>query len=92
MNETRHLIASNLTVAFCEATERRRPYLGEERRKMQDSPIQAGRIPSLSLHEVFHVYHTSAFCPCWMHRRKELTIQIAKGEAKLSKRLGRAER
>jgi hypothetical protein len=56
MDENKHLIASNLTLAFYQATDRRRPYLGEERRKMIDSPIQAGRIPSLSLREVFQVY------------------------------------
>ncbi len=56
MDEIKYVIASNLTAAYYCGTERRRPYLGEERRRMLDSPIQPGRLPSLSLHEVFWVY------------------------------------
>ena len=56
MDEIRHLIASNLTAAFYTGTERRRPYFGEERRKIAHSPIQDGRLPSLSPEEVFYVY------------------------------------
>jgi hypothetical protein len=56
MDEIKYVIASNLTAAYYSGTERRRPYLGEERRKMLDSPSVPGRVPSLSLHEVFWVY------------------------------------
>ena len=55
-DKTRCLVASHLTNAFYAGIERRRPYLGEERRKIMDSPSQDYRIPTLSLSEVFHVY------------------------------------
>ena len=56
MDEMKHLIASNLTAAFYAGIDRRRPYLGEERRKLRHSPIHEDRLPSLSLEEVFYVY------------------------------------
>lgn len=55
-DNTKHLIASNLTAAFYNGIERREPYLGEERRANPFSPRDENRVPNLSLKEVYCVY------------------------------------
>jgi hypothetical protein len=55
-DNTKHLIASNLTAAFYNGIERREPYLGEERRANLFSPRDENRVPNLSLKEVYCVY------------------------------------
>ncbi len=55
-DNTKHLIASNLTAAFYNGIERREPFLGEERRATFFSPREDNRVPNLSLKEVFSVY------------------------------------
>ena len=54
--QTKHLIACNLTAAFYAGAERREPYFGEERRAIPYSPKDDNRVPSLSIDEVYHVY------------------------------------
>jgi len=53
---TKRIIASNLTAAFYNGIERREPYLGEERRANLFSPREDNRVPNLSLKEVYCVY------------------------------------
>ena len=55
-DNTKHIIASNLTAAFYNGIERREPYLGEERRANLFSPRDENRVPNLSLKEVYCVY------------------------------------
>ena len=57
MDENKKIIASNLTAAFYNGVERRVPYLGEERRNIPPSPVEDDRVPTLSLKEVYYVYH-----------------------------------
>ena len=57
MDENKKIIASNLTAAFYNGIERRVPYFGEERRTVPSSPFEDDRVPSLSLKEVYYVYH-----------------------------------
>jgi len=57
MDENKKIIASNLTAAFYTGIERRVPYLGEERRNIPSSPFEDDRVPTLSLKEVYYVYH-----------------------------------
>jgi hypothetical protein len=55
-DDIKHLIASNLTAAFYQGTERREPYFGEERRAMPYSSKEDNRKPTLSIDEVYYVY------------------------------------
>ena len=55
-DNTKHIIASNLTAAFYNGIEKREPYLGEERRANLFSPRDDNRVPNLSLKEVYCVY------------------------------------
>ncbi len=57
MDEKNKIIASNLTAAFYNGIERRVPYFGEERRTLPSSPFEDDRVPTLSLKEVYYVYH-----------------------------------
>ncbi|MEW6128454.1 MAG: hypothetical protein AB1757_15550 [Acidobacteriota bacterium] len=56
--ETRKIIASNLTAAFYNGVERRIAYFGEERRMIPSSPMEDDRVPTLSMKEVFYVYNS----------------------------------
>ncbi len=57
MDENKKIIASHLTAAFYNGVERRVPYFGEERRNIPSSPLEDDRVPTLSLKEVYYVYH-----------------------------------
>jgi hypothetical protein len=54
--QTKQLVASILTAAFYSGTERREPYLGDERRAIPYSTKDDNRVPSLSVDEVYFVY------------------------------------
>ncbi|HEX8733988.1 MAG TPA: hypothetical protein VF721_01605 [Pyrinomonadaceae bacterium] len=55
-DKTRHLTASNLTIAFYGGQIRREPFLGEDKRSTFYSPDEANRVPTVSPKEVFSVY------------------------------------
>jgi hypothetical protein len=78
-DNTKHLIASNLTTAFYNGIERREPYLGEERRANLFSPRDENRVPNLSLKEVYSVYRR--FIEMLDAQAADTTISAAKAES-----------
>jgi hypothetical protein len=55
-DKTRHLTASNLTIAFYGGQARREAFLGEDRRTTFYSLNEENRVPTVSPKEVFSVY------------------------------------